>query len=173
MKLNIIVITSMMLMMITGGVMAFGGERGGMGYSGNFMDRNPADMIDRVVDLTEAQFEQIEQIHETVLADFIAAYGDAEAGAALREELVALDPGSSDYQSQVSALASEIAARHEARILSRADERAQIYAVLTPEQIEQLAEFEDTVRNISQTRGVGGTGRNISQFGNFGGFGNR
>ncbi len=178
MNLKTVVVSSIILMFFSGSVLAFGGDRagafggdrsalfggdragafgggtgrGGKNRLGNFLGKNPADMISRVVKLTDAQYQQIEQIHEATVANFKAENGNENRGDSPRAQMRALDPLNAEYTNQVEVLADEIAAKVKAKILARANERAQIYNVLTPEQRAQLEEFKNKIRNIMEAR---------------------
>ena len=112
------------------------GERMGGAMSERMLGR----MSDKL-DLTEEQQEQIKGIMETSQETREAARETMQEN---RQALRDLDPAAADYDAKVAEYAEVLASMKKEAILERADIRKQIDAVLTEEQQEKLAEFQDS-----------------------------
>ena len=66
MNKKVVLAGSALILVLSGSAMAFGKK----GH-----DRSPADFLDRMLDLSDDQIQQIEQIHEANKAQFKAKYG--------------------------------------------------------------------------------------------------
>jgi len=111
-------------------------ERGKHGYGGH---GDPGSMMMKLVDkldLSEEQESEIKAIFENRKTE-----KEQKQRRKVIQELMALDPMSSDYEQKVSAIADEQAEKVREMIVEKAKVRTEIYEVLTPEQREELEEI--------------------------------
>ncbi|WP_243042319.1 Spy/CpxP family protein refolding chaperone [Dyella sedimenti] len=113
-----------------------GGPHGG--WHGHGGHGAPFGAFDKL-NLTDAQKASIKQI---VQGAFAQGKSQREALRQQREAFAQLTPNAAGYQAAANSLAQAEAAATQARVLQRANIRAQIYAVLTPAQQAQLAQFK-------------------------------
>lgn len=132
----------------TGAVFAdqFGDRRGGRGmFHGPAMD--PSMMVGRLtrhLDLDEAQEIDIENILEAAKPEFQAI---RERGRAARDAMMNLDPASPEYSVQLNNLALESGQIVTETALLAGRVRADVNAVLTP---EQTAELKATIERFRE-----------------------
>lgn len=91
------------------------------------------------LNLSDAQRAQIKQLTEQ---NFAQAKPQMQALRQARKAFEAAAPGSADYQTAASNLAEAEADAARTRTANRANLRAQIYQLLTPEQRTQLASLQ-------------------------------
>ena len=101
-------------------------HRGGGG------DRHIQRMADEL-NLSDTQRQQFKQIHRAARGEKLAIRDAMQDN---REALHKLDPSASDYSSQVERLAEEKGDLVKRMIIQRSQVRAQMHAILTPEQRE-------------------------------------
>lgn len=70
-----------------------------------------------------------------------------------RATLAGLDPNAADYQQQVKQQISEMQQQLAERVQARADFKASLYAILTPEQEQKLAELHKQKRGKHERKG--------------------
>lgn len=130
-----ILLMTMMLLGVSG--MAFAGGphdddcMKGKGYHHGKHER----MLERKLDLSEAQKASIQQIRDEYRDQMKGQKGERGHGYG---GFMELDPQDPNYQEQVQTLARERADAVEQKILLNAEKHAKIYAVLTEEQREEL-----------------------------------
>lgn len=90
------------------------------------------------LDLNTTQRDQIKQIHRDNRGKAMALHDAMQDN---MEALHKLDPGRSGYQQQVAQLAKEQGDLMRQMIIHRAGVKAQLFAVLTPEQRKRAAEL--------------------------------
>ncbi len=125
MKKLILAITTTALL-ASAGVTLAQGHRHGQGHRGPNIER----MLDSI-DATDAQRAQIKSIMQSNKAQ---AKLDFKQIAMTRRALRELDPTASNYNSEVSRLADDLAAATRQATIDRAAIRAQVASVLTAEQ---------------------------------------
>lgn len=103
-------------------------------------------MLQKKLDLTDEQKEQIKAIHE------VAGDGAKHKRGKGRHSVMTLDPSAADYREQVEQLAQESADRLEQSIIRRGETHAQVHAVLTPEQREELKEMREKMQERRKDR---------------------
>jgi periplasmic protein CpxP/Spy len=112
--------------------------RGHQGMRGlHFMEKH--------LDLSDTQKEQIQAV--------FAAEKTENSRARPWQSLMALDPDAADYDVQVQRIAKEQAAVVEQKILDHGKQRAQIHAILTPEQRDTLKQLKQRQQNRKQQLG--------------------
>lgn len=126
-----------------------GGPQGG--------ERNGQRMAEQL-NLSDRQQEQVKQIRSERRAGGKSIH---EAMQLNRDAMRKLNPGSADYNAQVATLAEEKAVLVKQMVMHRSESRAQVYAVLTPEQREKAASLKSQFRKGGKDRGerAGGDGR--------------
>ena len=88
------------------------------------------------LNLTDAQKDKIKSLHESQKA---AHEQQHEAERALDKSLWALTPAAPNYAQEVDRIATQLGQAHAQHIRDMAQQRAQIWAILTPAQQAQLA----------------------------------
>lgn len=106
-----------------------GGWHGHGGHHGAFMALSK-------LNLTDAQRASIKQIMKT---SFAQGKTQRQAVRQARQTFAALTPNQAGYQDAANQLAQAEAAATQQRVLQQAQVRAQVYAVLTPQQQAELA----------------------------------
>ena len=139
--------------LVATGATAHPGPMEGAEHFGRFQDMMAA------VDLTPEQREAIHQIMAASRQEREALRGESRA---VREGLVALNPGDSDYAVQADALADAAGQLLAWRIRAMSQIRAEVYALLTPEQRAAAAEYRREQREQRGGR-IGGQGRGPSR----------
>jgi len=126
-----------------------GGPEGG--------DRNGQRMAEQL-NLSDQQQDQVKQIRSESREGGKSIH---EAMQLNRDAMRKLNPGSADYNAQVATLADEKAVLVKQMVMHRSEPRAQLYAILTPEQREKSASLESQFRKGGKDRGErgGGDGR--------------
>lgn len=99
------------------------------------------DMMEHVLDLTEAQKQELAAFKQEARQQRKAQF--KERGKVM---LMDLDPAAADYQAQVQALAEKNAQLAKERTLQHAAFHAKVHAVLTPEQRVKLKEVMEDMR---------------------------
>jgi len=144
-----IVLTGVVLtLLISGSAIAFGGKN---------QHRNPVNFLERVIDLSDNQVEQIESIHAQQKAQFESQFprteGEKHHGKKrMIKAMMQLDPESADYQSKLEQLANEAAAQAKAKILLRGQAKQEIYAVLSDQQKAELRAKQEKIRKKMEKR---------------------
>lgn len=116
-----------------------GGEHGMMMRGGHSL----ADRLEGPLNLSQEQVAQIDEITDT---QYKAMRDSRREKRDDFKALMALDPASADYNSEVDKLAQAAGDRSAEKVKARADMRARIAAVLTPEQQEKLAEMKEEMK---------------------------
>jgi len=116
-----------------------GGEKGGM-----------LERMTQGLDLTDQQQQQVKQIHRKNRITGMTVHDAMQDN---REAMQKLDLGAKNYKQQVTKLAGEQADLVKQMIVHHADVRAQIYALLTPEQQETLTQMKRHPRDEGFKRG--------------------
>lgn len=142
MNRSIIAIAASFLILGSTSAMACDGKRDH--HRGGFFD---VDRLERVIDLTDAQKSELEGIAEQAKAERKASFKERKG-----QHMMSLDPSAADYQTQVQALADANAERAREKTLKMADYRAQVYAVLTPEQRNTLEQKMEKRREKMEKR---------------------
>ena len=140
MSKTIVSLIALIFITSTSAVYAYGPDKhSGMhrhGKMGGFM-------MEKLLDLTEEQAEQIKQIRQEARAKGKQRFDRKE----IFFQLMDLDPSADNYQQQVDELAKAQADAVYQRVKEKAQMHAKIYTVLTPEQIEKArslrAEMKD------------------------------
>ncbi|OIO70752.1 MAG: hypothetical protein AUJ57_08110 [Zetaproteobacteria bacterium CG1_02_53_45] len=112
----------------------FGGGQGGM----QRMER----MADEL-NLTDQQRQQFKQIHRDNRGAGMALHDAMQDN---RDALRKLDPGASNYSKQVARLAAEKGELVKKVTMHRAEVKARVHAILTPEQQKKAAELQQNFR---------------------------
>lgn len=107
------------------------------------------------LNLTEQQSQQFKQIHRDNRGAGMAIH---DAMRDNRDAMRKLDPGAKNYSKQVAKLADEKADLVKQMTIHRAEVRAKIHAILTPEQQKKAAELKKNFRKGGKA-GHGGFGR--------------
>ena len=105
------------------------------------------DRLDRVLDLSDSQRAQLETLKEQGKQQRREAFKTKR-----KHNLMAMDPSSADYQTQVQALAEHNAEMAKERTLKMAEFRSQVHAILTPEQREILKQKMEKRRDKMEKR---------------------
>lgn len=92
--------------------------------------------MEKTLDLSDEQVKQLDELTAGKMGEM------QKRGMAKIRALMALDPASDNYAAEVDTLASDSAAMIEADIRDFAETRAKVHALLTPEQLEKLAEHQ-------------------------------
>ncbi|WP_421868590.1 Spy/CpxP family protein refolding chaperone [Motiliproteus sp.] len=103
------------------------------------MQQRMLDKLDRKLELTAEQREQISTLMAKKFDSMRDAYKDRGP---MRDQWQALDPSAADYTEQVEKLAKERAQSMADRMMERAQYKADLYSILTPEQQQEFAELE-------------------------------
>ena len=111
---------------------AFGGP-GGEGQ----MERR-TERVAKKLNLNDSQREQFKLIHEQGLGEGKAIY---EAMQKNRNALHKLDPSAKGYAKQVAKLANEQAELVKQMVVHKSEVRAEVHAMLTPEQREKMGQM--------------------------------
>jgi len=111
-----------------------GGQCGGSQGMQQGMQQRMAQQLN----LTDKQQEQFKQIHRAA-RDGMQSIRDAMQDN--RDAMRKLDPAAKDYMAQVDKLAAEKGSLVESMVKARASQRAEIAAILTPEQRTRMAEL--------------------------------
>ncbi|WP_241696998.1 Spy/CpxP family protein refolding chaperone [Mariprofundus sp. KV] len=111
---------------------AFGGPDGERN-----MDRRAERMAEKL-NLSDTQRDQFKQIHEQGRGEGQAIH---EAMQKNRDALHKLDPSAKDYAKQVARLANEKAELVKQMVVHRSEVRAEVHAMLTPEQREKATQM--------------------------------
>lgn len=106
----------------------------GAGPGGGKFER----MAERL-DLSDKQRQQLKQIHRDARGEGMAIH---DAMQDTREALHRLDPGSKDYRKRVSELAEQKAELVKQMIEHMSSVKAEVYAILTPEQRRKARELK-------------------------------
>jgi len=115
----------------------WGEERGDRaGHYSEARGERMAEHLDRALDLTDAQKAQISALMDA------HQQARGERGA-MRGAMMALDPGSPDYEAKVAELAKQQSQAMAQRMMEGAKVHAEIYAVLTPEQQTQYRALQE------------------------------
>ncbi|MCV6590660.1 MAG: Spy/CpxP family protein refolding chaperone [Marinobacterium sp.] len=120
-------------------------ERHG-GYRGNF---SLADRMQNKLDLTDEQVAQIDEITDAqykAMRDFKRSKRDQQ------QAMLQLDPANANFDAEVARLAAQAGERTEAMLKLRAETRAKLAAVLTPEQQEKMKELKQSMQEKGQGR---------------------
>lgn len=88
------------------------------------------------LNLSEAQKDKIKALHQSGHQQHEQ---QRDAGRALHEKLQALSPGAANYTQEVDRIATQLGQEQAQRIREMAAMRAQVWAILTPQQQAQLA----------------------------------
>lgn len=123
--------------LLIAGVLAFGGTAA-MACDGKGKHRHggdPLSKLERVLDLTDAQKEQLAALKEAKHESRKAMFAEKR-----ENNFMQLDPNSATYQSDLEALAQRNADLAKAKTLQRAEFQAQVMSILTPEQQVVLQE---------------------------------
>lgn len=88
------------------------------------------------LNLTDAQKDRIKSLHESQKAAHEQQHATERS---LHEGLRTLTPAAPDYAQQVERIATQLGQAHAQHIRDMAQERAQVWAILTPAQQAQLA----------------------------------
>ena len=113
------------------------------------------EMMTRRLDLDETQAQTVANIVESARPEFESL---RESGRSQREAMRELQVSDPDYGSKLQNLAAERGELAAASTQLRGRVRAEIHAVLTPEQQQKMAEFESNRRQRGGFRN-GGRGR--------------
>jgi Spy/CpxP family protein refolding chaperone len=101
------------------------------------------DRMTRHLDLDEGQQEAVKSILEVARPDFESLRQQSEAN---REALRSLDPNDADYAVRLQSLATESGELAAGTALLHGKVRAELHAVLTPEQQLRMAEGAERMR---------------------------
>ncbi|ATX82486.1 protein refolding chaperone Spy/CpxP family [Mariprofundus ferrinatatus] len=129
---------------------AFGGPGGEKS-----MERRVERMAEKL-DLSDSQRNQFKQIHEENRAEGRALHDAMHKN---RQALRSLDPSAKDYSKQVARLASEKAELTRQMVIHRSEVRAEVHAMLTPEQQEKARQMKMDRKGKRFADGSGGEGR--------------
>lgn len=152
-KRNLIVVTSLALMMLNGPALAQSeedrsseGKRGGQqrGHKGGF--GHPEAMLGRLtefLELDESQSQSVANIMEAAKSEFEVLRNDMQTN---REAMRSLDVDAADYGSELQNLSAESGELAAAFTLLTGRVRGEISAVLTEEQRAQLDERMERIR---------------------------
>lgn len=110
---------------------------------GEWQGRKGAHLLEKELDLSDEQKEQIQSIYERT---------SEERGVRGNHGLLALNPEAADYHKQVQTLAQERALKLEQDIVARGNAHAEIYAILTPEQQNKLKAMQQKRQERHQKR---------------------
>ncbi|MDQ6997520.1 MAG: Spy/CpxP family protein refolding chaperone [Mariprofundus sp.] len=118
-----------------------GGDRSG--------DRNGQRMAQQL-NLSDQQQQQVKQIRSDSRESGKSIH---EAMRQNRDAMHQLNPGAKDYSAQVAKLADEKAELVKQMVIHRSDARAQVYAILTPEQREKSSTLQQNSRKGGKEKG--------------------
>jgi len=108
------------------------------------------------LNLTDQQRQQFKQIHRDNRGAGMAIHDAMQDN---RDVMRKLDPGAKNYSKQVAKLADEKADLVKQMTIHRAEVRAQIHAILTPEQQKKASELKKNFRKGGKGKfGRGGQG---------------
>lgn len=130
--------------------------KGGMGYSSmagsydydgkGYGKRDPEKMQQRMLKKLDKQLslsdEQKQQIGELMAKNRSGMQKPKQSMKQFRSQMHELDPAASDYQAQVEVLAKQQADLISQKIVERANQHAEMFALLTPEQQQKYREME-------------------------------
>lgn len=97
-----------------------------------------ADRVAEKLDLSDAQRDQFKQIHEQGRSEGKVLH---EAMRKNRDAMHQLDPSAKNYAAEVARLANEKAELVKQMVVHKSEVRAEVYAMLTPEQREQMQQL--------------------------------
>lgn len=120
---------------------AFGGKKGNC-------DRGGSDMLlklDYLVDLSQEQKAAIDEIKSKY-------QGDRKVSREARMDFKTLDPSASNYEAKLSELADAAADKAKQKVINSGKMRAEIHALLTPEQQALVAERKSKRMDKLQAR---------------------
>ena len=137
---------------ITGANMAY--AFGGHGSEKN-MERHSQRIAEKL-NLSDSQRDQFKQIHEQGRAE---AKGIHEAMQKNREALQNLDPSAKNYAKQVAVLANEKAELVKQMVTHKSEIRAEVHAMLTPEQREKTKAMKMERKGKGKRSGDGPRGK--------------
>ena len=98
----------------------------------------PIQKMVKVLDLTEAQQEQLKALKEEMRSEMKAKRGERSREDSIKAQLAQLDPSDANYEQDLNELANLQAEKAKARFLKMAEMRVKISQILTPEQLEKL-----------------------------------
>ncbi len=104
-------------------------------------------IMEEVLDLSSAQVTQIEAIHERKKEARRAMKEKRQANKKSDGGIMALNPADADYLNKVEQLAEMKSQRMTARMIEKAKVRAEIYAVLSPEQQAKMDELHSKMQD--------------------------
>jgi len=129
---------------------AFGGPNGERN-----MDRRAERMAEKL-NLSDTQRDQFKQIHEQGRGEGQAIH---EAMQKNRDAMHKLDPSAKDYAKQVAKLANEQAELVKQMVVHKSEVRAEVHAMLTPEQREKMGQMHMDRKGKGKRSGDGPRGK--------------
>lgn len=129
---------------------AFGGPNGEKN-----MERRIERMAERL-NLNDSQRSKFKQIHEANRGEMMAIHQAMQKN---REALHGLDPAAKNYSSEVARLAAEKAELVKQMVTHRSEVRAEVHAMLTPEQRQQAKQMRMQRKSKGYGDGPRGPGR--------------
>ncbi len=137
-----LIVTAATLALIVAGTstIAYGGKGNCKGKKIGSDER--ITLMKHVLDLSDEQVAQVREIKATRITQARDAFGQE------RQRIRDLDPSSSEYEEAVAEHAKARAEKVEAKIVDRGQMRAEIFAILTPEQQEKFKEFRAETRKL-------------------------
>ena len=116
-----------------------------LAYAGQKGDCNADKRIDKRLEHMTSTLG-LDQTQQTAVMEVLTKQAElrpAHKQGHQRMALAALDPNAPDYQQQVQALIGKMQEDLGQRGQTRADQKAELYAILTPEQEQKLADMRD------------------------------
>lgn len=136
MKARKMIVSVLAASLVAGGsALAYAGQNEGCS-TGDRADKRVARM---------AQHLELDEAQTTSLKELFAKRAEQrpEHPRQPMKGLAQLDPNAADYNEQVKAQIADMQQKLAERVQSRADFKAELYAILTPEQEQKLAEMRD------------------------------
>jgi len=103
----------------------------------------PIHKMAKVLDLTDAQQEELKALKSELRADMKANRPEKGSQMSMKAQLAALDPADANYQAELNKLADLRAEKAKARFLKMAEVRAKVSEILTDEQLEKFESMKE------------------------------
>lgn len=116
---------------------------------GYYHDEQRLEHMVKKLDLTEQQKQELSGIQEANKASMRKAM---ESRKALHQAMMALDPSAPDYQKKLKSLADKAAQQARAMVRNKGEQKAELYAVLTPEQEKKFEAMQSKRQEKMQDR---------------------
>ncbi|MFQ5518997.1 MAG: Spy/CpxP family protein refolding chaperone, partial [Mariprofundus sp.] len=113
-------------------------------FGSGFGDGKRLERMAEKLDLTDAQRQQLKQIHRSKRAEGMQIHDAMQDN---REALLKLNPAESDYSNRVARLAGGQGDLVKQMIIHKSGVRAQVSAILTPAQRKKAAELKKNRRH--------------------------